>query len=180
MTEKTRIVTPEATLAFYNVFEPNEDEKYTVCILIPKSVKIDNLMKLMKDTTAEAYPQGAPKGFKLAIKDGDKAPEDGENPDFFAGHYVINAKSKYAPQVINQRKQEIMDTKEIYMGCKVRALISAYTWEFKGKKGVSFNIDALQKVGDGERLGGGKPEFDTFFEEVEVEVEENALGDFDL
>lgn len=181
MTEKTRVVTPEATLAFYNVFEPNEDGKYTVCLLIPKSTNIASLKKLMKETADEKFPKGLPKGLKLAIKDGDKEPEDGENPEFFEGNWVINASSKYAPTVINPRKQEIMDIKELYMGCKVRALVTAYNWEFKKKEGVSFNIDALQKIGDGERLGG-RPEFDSFFEEVEVEevAEENSLEDFEL
>lgn len=44
-----------------------------------------------------------------------------------------------------------------YAGKRVRAAINAYAWNFKGKDGISFNIDGVMDAGEaGERLNIGQ------------------------
>lgn len=61
--------------------------------------------------------------------------------------------------------------KDVYAGCKMFAVLNAYTWENKQNgKGVSFGLQYLQKVGDGERHytgGASAADPNKYFEKVE-------------
>lgn len=53
---------------------------------------------------------------------------------------------------------ETLIRQTFYAGKRVRAALNAFTWEFKGKHGISFNPDGIMDAGEaGERLniGGG-------------------------
>ena len=62
-----------------------------------------------------------------------------------------------------------MEPEEIYSGCYVRASINAYAFNIQGNSGVSFGLNNIQKVRDGEPLGGGgskaEDDFDDDFED---------------
>ena len=46
---------------------------------------------------------------------------------------------------------------QFYAGKKIRAAINAFTWNFKGKDGISFNVDGVMDAGEaGERLNIGQ------------------------
>lgn len=61
--------------------------------------------------------------------------------------------------------------KDVYAGCKMFSVLNAYTWENKENgKGVSFGLQYLQKVGDGERHytgGASAADPNKYFEKVE-------------
>ena len=48
----------------------------------------------------------------------------------------------------------ITDHAEVYSGCKVRATLSVFAYEKAGNRGVSFGLNNVQKLDDGERLDG--------------------------
>ena len=48
--------------------------------------------------------------------------------------------------------------------CFARASVTVYPWEFQGKKGVSFNLCSVQKVSEGDKLGGRVDASDEFSE----------------
>ena len=48
----------------------------------------------------------------------------------------------------------ITDPDEVYCGCKVRATLSVFAYDKAGNRGISFGLNNVQKLGDGERLDG--------------------------
>ena len=56
---------------------------------------------------------------------------------------------------------------DLYGGCYCRATINPYHWEYMGKQGISFGLQNVQKLRDGESFGGrGAAEND--FDAVDV------------
>jgi hypothetical protein len=55
-----------------------------------------------------------------------------------------------------------MDRSEFYAGCWGRASVNFYAFSVNGNKGVGAGLNNLQKLEDGERLGGGSTAADDF------------------
>lgn len=82
--------------------------------------------------------------------------------------YVVRASTQFAPYVADAAgnqleqgdpagQQAIRST--FYAGKKVRVMLSAYQWHFKGKDGISFNLSGVMDAGEqGERLAIGNGE----------------------
>ena len=81
---------------------------------------------------------------------------DVEHPDdeAYAGHYFINANNKTAPGIVDADRNEILDKSEVYSGCYGRASITFYAYNAQGNKGIACALNNLQKIADGEPLGG--------------------------
>ncbi len=59
---------------------------------------------------------------------------------------------------------------EVYSGCYARVSVNFYGYNAAGNKGIACGLGNVQKVEDGERLGGGSSAEEDFeFEEVDVE-----------
>lgn len=90
---------------------------------------------------------------KSPLRDGDvERPED----EAYAGHYFINANSKLKPGVVDANLNEIIDPAEFYSGCYGRASITFYAYNVNGNKGIACGLQNLQKLKDGEPLGGSR------------------------
>ena len=48
----------------------------------------------------------------------------------------------------------ITDPDEVYAGAIVRASVTSFSYDVSGNKGVSFALNNVQKIRDGERLDG--------------------------
>jgi hypothetical protein len=48
----------------------------------------------------------------------------------------------------------ILDPDEVYSGCYGRASLTFYAYNQQGSKGIACGLNNLQKLEDGERLGG--------------------------
>jgi hypothetical protein len=48
-----------------------------------------------------------------------------------------------------------MDQDEIYPGCICNIVVNAYAYNFNGHAGIGLGLGNVQKVKDGERMGGG-------------------------
>jgi len=67
------------------------------------------------------------------------------------------------PPWIRWKDPNLQETEtNVYSGCMVKAVINAFAWEHpQNGKGVSFGVEGVQKLQEGERLGGstgGDPE----------------------
>jgi hypothetical protein len=51
--------------------------------------------------------------------------------------------------------QPIIDADEFYSGCYGRAAIEFFPYNMEGSKGIACGLGNVQKLEDGERLGGG-------------------------
>lgn len=176
--QKVLIITPKFTGDFPCLFAPRKNQKgeevgYDLTMIF-KNVNIEGMKKLMLDTAKEKWGSNIPKNIQWPLKKPDAARLE-EFPHY-AGTVYASAKSKFAPVVIDAKKQPILEAKEIYSGCEMIARIGAYAWEYMGKNGVSFNLYAVQKVADGEKLFKQANHAD-LFEQLEDAGADAGLGD---
>lgn len=156
MSYKT-IVTPEALLCFPSLFEPkgfeNSERKTYNCVLVfPKGTDLTALKTIAKEALAEKFPSGA-KSARSPFRDGnEKVDEWGEH---FRDATYIRASSNVKPGIADRARRLVTDPDAVYAGQFVKAAVHAYAYDTKGNKGVSFGLDALQIIRDGDPLSGG-------------------------
>lgn len=171
----TKVHTGKNTrFSYLFVNEPREatdggKKKYSVSLIIPKSDTVT--VEKIKRAIQAAYEEGqaklkgngksvpALKNIHTPLRDGD---EDKPDDPAYKNSYFINASSTIKPPVVDANNNTIMDPDEIYSGCYGRAAINFYCYNFNGNKGISAGLIALQKLRDGEPLGGrvnGETEF---------------------
>ena len=88
---------------------------------------------------------------KTPLRDGDVEKPDDES---YAGHYFLNANNTTAPGIVDADRQPILQRSEVYSGVYGRASISFYAFNSSGSKGIACSLNNLQKIADGEHLGG--------------------------
>lgn len=167
------ITGPETRWSYANVWEPKSINggapKYSVSLIIPKSDT--KTVEKIKAAIKAAYDegQGKLKGnsrtvpalsvLKTPLRDGDT-----ERPDdpVYANSYFINANSASAPGIVDADCQPIIDRSEVYSGVYGRASINLYAFNSNGNKGIACGLNNLQKIKDGEPLGGKSRAEDDF------------------
>jgi len=172
----TRVVTGKVRLSYVHIFEaytsdPEEQEaKYSVTILIPKSdkstlSKINAAIEVAKGLGKTSKWDGKiPPNFKTTLHDGDEDADLERNPEY-AGHMYTAMSSKQRPGVVDEDLNPILDSTKVYSGCYGRVSINAYPYSAKGNKGVSFGLNNVQFLEDGEPLGGRTRAEDDFADE---------------
>lgn len=162
----TKVITgPNTRWSYCNVWEPKSingsNPKYSISLIIRKD-DVETVNKI-KAAIKAAYDEGASKlkgtgksvpaltAIKNPVRDGDV-----ERPDdpAYAGCYFINANNKTAPGIVDANRQKIIDSSEVYSGCYGRASITFYAFNTNGNKGIACALNNLQKIADGEALGG--------------------------
>ena len=162
----TKVITGVNTRWSYaNVWEPNAMEggkpKFSVSLIIPKSDTVT--VGKIKAAIEEAFRDGQSKlkgngksvpalsTLRNPLRDGDL-----ERPDdpAYANAYFVNANSTSAPGIVDAAKNQIIEKSEVYSGCYGRASISFYAFNANGNKGIACGLNNLQKIKDGEPLGG--------------------------
>ena len=163
----TKVITGVKTRWSYaNIWDPKAPlgggtPKYSVSLIIPK----DDTATINKINAAiqAAYEEGQSKlkgngksvpplsAIKNPLRDGDI-----ERPDdpAYAGCYFVNANSASKPGVVDADRQPIIERSEVYSGVYGRASINFYAYNVNGSKGVACGLNNLQKIKDGEPLGG--------------------------
>ena len=91
---------------------------------------------------------------------------DAERPDdeAYANAYFINANSGTAPGIVDnqQEPQPITVRSEIYSGVYARASINFYAFNSNGNRGIACGLNNIQKLRDGDPLGGKSRAEDDF------------------
>ena len=168
-TNSTKVVTGVVRLSYEHVWEPasvnGSNPKYSVSLIIPKSdtktiaainQAIDNAIR---DGAAKFGGKIPPKGaLKLPLRDGDTERED----EAYRDAYFINTNSTTAPQIVDRSVQPILDRSEVYSGCYARVSINFYAFNSNGNRGIACGLGNIQKVRDGEPLGGKTSAADDF------------------
>lgn len=164
----TKVITGKVRMSYANVFEPKSingsDPKYSVSLIIPKSDKstldkINAAIELAKKEGITKLGGKIPANLKTPLRDGDVERRDDEA---YANSYFINANSKIKPEIVDENRNPIMDTTEFYSGCYGRASIVFYAYNANGNKGIACGLQNLQKLEDGESLGGRSRAEDDF------------------
>lgn len=165
----TKVVTGVVRLSYANVWEPTSinggTPKYSVSLIIPKSDQktIDAINAAVdaaiKDGVAKfggKIPNKA--ALKLPLRDGDIERED----EAYKDSYFVNANSTTAPQIVDRSVQPILDRAEVYSGCYARVSVNFYAFNSNGNRGIACGLGNIQKVKDGEPLGGRTSAADDF------------------
>ena len=148
--------------------------KYSVSLIIPKSDT--KTVTAVKNAIQAAYEEGQSKlkgssksvpalsAIKNPLRDGDvERPDDAAYKD----SYFINANSTTAPGIVDAARNPIIEHSEVYSGVYGRASINFYAFNSNGNKGIACGLNNLQKISDGEPLGGKTRAEDDFADEDE-------------
>jgi hypothetical protein len=174
-TNPTKVITGIVRLSYANVWEPKSinggAEKYSVSLIIPKSdTKTLNAINAAVNAAIEEgkgkfggkIPNKA--ALKLPLRDGDiDRPDD----EAYANSYFINANSNTAPQIVDRNVNPILDRSEVYSGVYARVSINFYAFNSNGNKGIACGLGNIQKISDGEPLGGRTNAVDDFATDVD-------------
>ena len=180
----TKVITGEVRLSYLHVFDkyaanPGQEEKYSVCVLIPKTDK--KTIALIQEAVSNATDLGqktkwggkVPKNLKLPLRDGDEEKDTEENPEY-EGMYFLNASSKRQPGLVDSHKQEIFDREELKSGDYGKVSINFFPFAASGNNGVGVGINNIMKTRDGDALGGVAASAESDFE-GEFEDEDGLL-----
>lgn len=184
----TKVVTGKVRLSYCHLFEPyaqnpEQDPKYSVTILVPKSdkatvKKIQAAQKAALEAGKEKKFGGRiPSNWKNTFRDADSDEEEEtleKNPEY-AGHYFMSVSNKTKPGVVDQNVQPILDATQVYSGCYARVSMNAFAFNTQGNRGVSFGLNHVQFLADGEPLGNVSKAEDDF---DSVEDGDDAGDDF--
>ena len=168
-----KVITGVCRLSYANIWQAKSINggapKYSASVLIPKSDT--KTVAKVKAAIQAAYEEGEGKlkgngktvptlvSLKTPFRDGDTERPDDEA---YAGHWFINANSNTAPGVVDANREPIYDTSEIYSGVYARVSLSFYAFNSNGNRGIACALQNIQKVRDGEALGGKSKAEDDF------------------
>ncbi len=168
----TKVIVP-CRFSYLHCWEPDSvnggDPKYSVSAIIPKSdTKTINAIKAAieqaKKDSVSKWGGKVPANLKLPLRDGDiDRPDD----EAYANSYFFNANSRQAPQVVDARVQPILDQSEVYSGCYGKISVTFYGYNSNGNRGIAAGLGNIQKLKDGESLGGRSSAADDFQTEEE-------------
>ena len=159
----TKVITGKVRFSYVNIFKARSinggDEKYSICLLIPKDdqATLDKIEKAVQEANKEGISSKwngkKPANLKLPLRDGDE--DRPESPEY-AGMYFINANSTQKPGIVDRDLVEVIDPDEVYSGSYGRASINFYPFNSNGNSGVGVGLNNIQKLSDGEHLGASR------------------------
>lgn len=172
----TKVITGVNTRwSYVNAWEPKSINggapKYSVSLIIPKSDT--KTLEKIRAAIQAAYEEGQSKlkgngrsvpalsALKTPLRDGDAERSDDEA---YANSYFVNANSGTAPGIVDADRNPILERSEVYSGVYGRASINFYAFNSNGNKGIACGLNNLQKIRDGEPLGGKSRAEDDFAE----------------
>lgn len=169
MHELTNVTTGEVRMSYVHLFkpyayQPGQEEKFQVTVLVPKTdtatmSRINAAIEAAKQKgISEKWNGVCPPIVPTPVYDGDGVrPSDGMafGPEC-KGHWVFTASAKVnnPPEVVDGTMNPIINQSEIYSGIYGRVNVNFYPYAAVGKKGIGCGLGPVQKLRDGEPLGG--------------------------
>lgn len=192
-TKPTKVITGAKTRwPHANVWNPKSingsTPKFSVSLIIPKDDTAT--VNKIKAAIQFAYEEGQSKlkgsdktvttfsVLKTPLRDSDlERPDD----EAYANSYFVNANSASAPGIIDADCQPIIDRSEVYSGVYGRVSINFYAFTSNGNKSISCDLNNLQKMSDGEPLGGKSRAENDFAaeEDDDVLLKEGTVRNYD-
>lgn len=164
-----KTTTPMGRIAYPYAFEraksldPDKEGKYEVTLYIPKSENIDALLSEVNRVGKEAFGTkfiGQDKLKHPPIKDGDEKGSD--HPAF--NHWIVRGKSNSKPAVVKGDLSALTDSDDLYGGCFGKLNLTPASYQIPSGWGITFYLNAVQKVKDGERFAGSSTSPEEMFE----------------
>lgn len=174
-----KLITPTALLSYpwldkpqplAKDAKPGTKEKYSATLIFPAGTDINALRKAalavaeakwpgkvqeMIEASKKSIAAGGPMTFRLPFRSDAK-------PGYPDGCTFINCRGNTAPGLVYAHAAPGKTTPEpvpadkvkevFYPGAKVRGSVTAFAYDNSGNKGISFGLNNLQKVAEGERM----------------------------
>lgn len=168
-----KVVTGKVRFAYFNGFKARLNDlsgktEFSTQILIPKTetATVAALKAAVAEALADKFNGKRPPGARNPIKDGDAPVADGskELGEEYAGCWYISAKCSEdrAPQIVDADGQDILTSNEFGSGDWGRVSVTAFGYDQKVNKGVSFWLNNIQFLEKGEPLSGRSNAADDF------------------
>lgn len=190
-TTNTKALTPKAMLSYPHIAKAQEQKnddgsikgkpKYSAALVFEKGTDLTAL----RNAVAAAGEAKFPGKFKQLVQESQKSVAaggrikfnlpfrmDGDEKGYPEGSVFINVRTEQKPGCVYAHAaagsdkpapipEEQIET-ELYPGCFVRATVVAFGYDREGNRGVSFALNNIQKLGEGERLDNRKAAVDEF------------------
>lgn len=173
------ITTGEGTISFPHVFESTKtkndkgEDVYDIQIIIPKSQREDckTLLAAIQKVGKAKWGDNWRK-YRLPLRDGDKEQNDptddgktkGEKYPERLGCYFINARTGKPVGVYDRSRVPITNPDDLYGGCKGKINVTFYPYSKGGNTGIGCSLNGVQKTGEGEPFGSGRPSVENMFD----------------
>jgi len=181
----TAVITPMFRVSYPCVFKPilntlSKKQEFSVEALFALGTDFTAMKHAAEEACFKKFGDDRkkwPKNLRSPFRDQAEKEKDGILPDgLIAGAIFIRFKSEKQPGVVDQHKVEILEESKFYAGCYARAHVNAYAYNNAGNAGVSFGLNHLQFLKDGEAFSG-KPKVEDAFSAVS-ELQEDASSLF--
>lgn len=159
------VLTPKFRGAWVNLFRasknkdasPEAKAKFSIRAVFEPGTDLGILKREAETALAEKFgPDKAkwPKNLRSPFRRNDEL----DNPIVGVADEAVvmtfSANEDRRPGIVDARLNDIIDESEVYAGAYYRAQVRAFYYENKGNKGVSFGLQNVQKLADGEPMGG--------------------------
>lgn len=183
------IITPTGIACFVHVWEPHAftdnkgnkgEPNYGLILVFDKKTDFSEMRKTCGRALVKKWGDKAKamkSQFRLPFRDASDYTEYGEPFDRDDGSTMIIFKSKSAPGVVDARAKPIMNQMDFYAGAMARVSCYAHAYNSMGNKGVTFLLNNVQKMADGERLAGARQNAEDEFGPISEGGEEGDLDD---
>jgi hypothetical protein len=164
--EKTQVTTGKVRVSYEHLLKPfsnnpGDEPKFSATFLIFKTdlatkSRIDAAIQAaIAAGTASKWGGVRPPQPPIPVHDGDGVRQSGEpyGPEC-KGCWVITASSRQQQEIVDTSLQPILEATEIYSGMYARVSLNFFAYNSNGKKGIGCGLGPVQKLADGEPLGG--------------------------
>lgn len=146
--------------------DPQQSAKYSCTILLPKSdvqgkARVDAAIEAAKQAgLAKKFGGKMPPQLPIPVYDGDGYSATGNKfgPEC-AGCWVFTASSAAdrPVEIVDRNMNRILDATQVYSGMYANINVNFFAYAAPGRKGIGCGLGPVQKVADGEPLGGSAP-----------------------
>jgi len=154
----SEIMIQNARLSFPALYVPSaypgSEPKYNAVFMLHKETHaavIKELAELDKKLADAKYGKTIPKKLFHSLQDGDK-----EDREEYENHYILKAKNKRRPIIVDRDKSPLVEEDGRPMGGDyVNGRVRLYAWNNDTFHGILCELQVVQFVKEGERFGAG-------------------------
>lgn len=160
----SKVVTGKVRASFFKadigeVNKLNNKHEFSTQIIIDKgdTETINAIKAAAKAALAEKFGDKIPKNVRNPLRDGDTETnqDGGAKGPAYEGKYFMNCKSSKRPGIIDTKGRELADGK-IKSGDYIRVSLNTFAYSNAGNNGVSFGLNNVLFVEEGESLGSAR------------------------
>jgi len=184
------INTPTFRVSYPNVFEAKMNDlsnqmEFSLEAIFDKDADLTPLKEVAQKALTDKFGHDKttwPQGLRTPFKKQEMKAKtvNGKQvlpPPYEEGGIYLNLRNKQRPSVVDRGLNVIIDPSDFYAGCYAIASVNVYAYSKGGNSGVNFSLSNIQKVKDGDPLGGKTRPEDDF---IAVATEKETSSSVDL